>query len=425
MCPRRLRRGARSRPSSGNTARSCSKGLAFNFYVFACAAARGADRRPRRGAPARATAPHPCAGGRHAPCRDLPQRARLRDGGLGPFRAAAPDRRSLIGRRLEFPPFLSAVIALGLVYSGYFAETFRAGIQPIPKGQIEAGRACGMSERLILWRIILPQVVRRMLPEAINNFVSLFKATTIVSLIAVPDLMYQVSMVTQQEMQPAAALHRARRSSTSSSSSSSPASPARLRRALAASDDGLRADGQLGAAGLEPAPRATRRARRHGRDLPLSPSPAAIVGGLVLCLVRLYVRPLRPVAIALIEFFRATPIFVQLLWVNYVWPELFGWPKSLLHRRLGRAGAAIERLSRRDLSGRHRGRAAGAARGRHFRRHVAPRSSSRRIVHAAGTPQGPRPAIVNQFTVIVKSSTLVSVITVQDLMFQSQKIVNI
>ena len=59
-----------------------------------------------------------------------------------------------------------------------------------------------MSERLILWRIILPQVVRRMLPEAVNQFVSLFKATTIVSLIAVPDLMYQVSMVTQQEMRP-------------------------------------------------------------------------------------------------------------------------------------------------------------------------------------------------------------------------------
>ena len=55
---------------------------------------------------------------------------------------------------------------------------------------------------------------------------------------------------------------------------------------------------------------------------------AAIVGGLVLCLVRLYVRPLRPVAIALIEFFRATPIFVQLIWVSYVWPELFGWPDT-------------------------------------------------------------------------------------------------
>jgi His/Glu/Gln/Arg/opine family amino acid ABC transporter permease subunit len=108
----------------------------------------------------------------------------------------------VIRRRVEFHPFVSAVVALGFVYSGYFAETFRAGIQAIPKGNIDAGRAFGMSERLILWRITLPQVVRRMLPEALNQFISLFKATTIVSLIAVPDLMYNVSMVTQQEMRP-------------------------------------------------------------------------------------------------------------------------------------------------------------------------------------------------------------------------------
>jgi His/Glu/Gln/Arg/opine family amino acid ABC transporter permease subunit len=107
-----------------------------------------------------------------------------------------------IRRRVEFHPFVSAVLALGLVYSGYFAETFRAGIQAIPRGNLDAARAFGMSERLILWRIILPQVVRRMLPEALNQFVSLFKATTIVSLIAVPDLMYDVSMVIQQEMRP-------------------------------------------------------------------------------------------------------------------------------------------------------------------------------------------------------------------------------
>ncbi len=108
----------------------------------------------------------------------------------------------VIRRRVEFHPFVSAVIALGFVYSGYFAETFRAGIQAIPKGNIDAGRAFGMSESMILWRITLPQVVRRMLPEALNQFISLFKATTIVSLIAVPDLMYNVSMVTQQEMRP-------------------------------------------------------------------------------------------------------------------------------------------------------------------------------------------------------------------------------
>src|SRR5947209_9686911 len=107
-----------------------------------------------------------------------------------------------IKRRVEFHPFMSAVLALGFVYSRYFAEAFRAGIQAIPQGNLDAGRAFGMSERLILWRITLPQVVRRMLPEALNLFVSLFKATTIVSLIAVPDLMYNVSMVTQQEMRP-------------------------------------------------------------------------------------------------------------------------------------------------------------------------------------------------------------------------------
>lgn len=109
---------------------------------------------------------------------------------------------ALIGMRLEFDPFVSAVIALGFVYSGYFAETIRAGIEAIPKGHVEAGRSCGMSDRLILRRIVLPQVVRRMLPEAVNQFVSLFKATTIVSLIAVPDLMYQASMIIQQEMRP-------------------------------------------------------------------------------------------------------------------------------------------------------------------------------------------------------------------------------
>ncbi|MCC7273797.1 MAG: amino acid ABC transporter permease [Alphaproteobacteria bacterium] len=107
-----------------------------------------------------------------------------------------------IGMRVTFAPFVSAVIALGLVYSGYLAETFRTGMQAVPRGQIEAARACGMGGVLVMRRIILPQAVRMMLPEAMNNFVSLFKATTIVSLITVPDLMYRVQMVTQQEMRP-------------------------------------------------------------------------------------------------------------------------------------------------------------------------------------------------------------------------------
>jgi len=109
---------------------------------------------------------------------------------------------AVLHSRFEFNPFVSAMIALGFVYSGYFAETFRAGIEAIPAGHLEAARSLGMGEGLILRRIVLPQVVRSMLPESINQFISLFKATTIVSLIAVPDLMYQVSMITQQQMRP-------------------------------------------------------------------------------------------------------------------------------------------------------------------------------------------------------------------------------
>ena len=60
---------------------------------------------------------------------------------------------------------------------------------------------------------------------------------------------------------------------------------------------------------------------------------AAIVVGLALCLIRMYVRPLRWIASTWIEFCRATPIYVQLMWVNYVWPELIGWPTSFTNWR--------------------------------------------------------------------------------------------
>jgi polar amino acid transport system permease protein len=176
------------------------KGLAFNFYVFACAAALAVSLglgaallRVSRLRPVRWLGTLHVETFRNAPDYVM----------VVWFHFVLPLLIGyVLGKRLEFDPFLSAVLALGFVYSGYFAETFRAGIQSIPQGHIEAGRACGMPERLILRRIVLPQVVRRMLPEAINQFVSLFKATTIVSLIAVPDLMYQVSMVTSQEMRP-------------------------------------------------------------------------------------------------------------------------------------------------------------------------------------------------------------------------------
>ena len=149
----------------------------------------------------------------------------------------------------------------------------------------------------------------------------------------------------------------------------------------------------------------------------------AIAGGLVLCLLRMYVRPLRPVVTAVIEFFRATPILVQLLWVNYVWPEIFGWPSTFFQA----ACTALAVQSSGYLAETFRGAIEAIPRGQReaaYSAGMSPPQVFRRIV----LPQAllsSAPSIVNQFTVIVKSSTLVSVITVQDLMFQSQKIVNI
>ena len=104
-----------------------------------------------------------------------------------------------MNENISFSPVLAAVIALALTYSGYFTETFRAGILSVPKGHIEAARAIGMPRGLVLRRVVLPQAVRHMLPEAMNQLVSLFKATALVSLIAVPDLLYQVSIVAARE----------------------------------------------------------------------------------------------------------------------------------------------------------------------------------------------------------------------------------
>ena len=108
----------------------------------------------------------------------------------------------MLAANINFSPYAAAILALGVSYSGFMSETVRAGILSIPSGHIEAALALGISKRAILRRIIAPQAIRRMLPEALNQYVSLFKATSFVSLIAVQDVMYQVSMITVEEMRP-------------------------------------------------------------------------------------------------------------------------------------------------------------------------------------------------------------------------------
>ena len=90
----------------------------------------------------------------------------------------------------EISQFAAGVGTIGVVYGGYMTETFRGAIMAIPKGQIEAGVACGMSRPTIFRRIIWPQMVRYALPGFSNNWLVQIKATALVSVIGLQDLVY-------------------------------------------------------------------------------------------------------------------------------------------------------------------------------------------------------------------------------------------
>ena len=90
-------------------------------------------------------------------------------------------------------PFLTGLAALALNVTAYNAETFRAGINSIRRSQVEAAMALGMSRAQALRRVVIPQALRRILPVLASTWVSLFKDTSLVSVIAVTELAY-VSM---------------------------------------------------------------------------------------------------------------------------------------------------------------------------------------------------------------------------------------
>lgn len=94
-----------------------------------------------------------------------------------------------LGRFIQLPPTTSAVTAMAICYGAYMGEIFRAGIQAIPKGQMEAARSLGMSRRQAMVHVILPQAFRTILPPIGNEFVALLKDSSLVSILAVADLL--------------------------------------------------------------------------------------------------------------------------------------------------------------------------------------------------------------------------------------------
>ena len=100
---------------------------------------------------------------------------------------------------IYFEDFTAAIIAFVFNYAAYFCEIFRSGFQAIPKGQYEAAHALGMNYWQTLWRIILPQVFRIVLPPISNETITLVKDTSLVYVLAMNDLMRTTRNLVQRD----------------------------------------------------------------------------------------------------------------------------------------------------------------------------------------------------------------------------------
>ncbi len=94
-----------------------------------------------------------------------------------------------LGKVVQLPRLTSAIIAMTFCYGAYMGEIFRAGIQSVPQGQMEAALALGMSRTQAIWKVIIPQTFRIILPPVGNEFIALLKDSSLVSILAVSDLL--------------------------------------------------------------------------------------------------------------------------------------------------------------------------------------------------------------------------------------------
>ncbi len=103
---------------------------------------------------------------------------------------------------IDINPYIAGVSTLGFIYGAYMTETFRGAILAVPKGQIEAGHAYGMSSLKVFVRILLPQMIRHAIPGFGNNWLVLVKATALVSIIGLEDMVRQASVAAGSTRKP-------------------------------------------------------------------------------------------------------------------------------------------------------------------------------------------------------------------------------
>ena len=100
---------------------------------------------------------------------------------------------------LKLADFPAAIIAFVFNYAAYFAEIFRGGIQSIDKGQYEGAKVLGMTYVQTMGRIILPQVVKRVLPPVANETINLLKDTSLVYILAMNDILRITRSIVQRD----------------------------------------------------------------------------------------------------------------------------------------------------------------------------------------------------------------------------------
>ena len=103
------------------------------------------------------------------------------------------------GIGIRLPDFPAAIVAFALNYSAYFAEIFRAGIQSIDRGQYEGAKVLGFSYGQTMRRIVLPQVVKRILPPMSNETITLVKDTSLIYVLALNDLLRAARGIVQRD----------------------------------------------------------------------------------------------------------------------------------------------------------------------------------------------------------------------------------
>lgn len=103
--------------------------------------------------------------------------------------------------QIDIDPFLAGAVTLGFIYGAYFTETFRGAFQAVPRGQLEAATAYGMKPWLVFRRVLFPQMMRFALPGIGNNWQVMIKATALVSIIGLADIVKATQDAGKSSMQ--------------------------------------------------------------------------------------------------------------------------------------------------------------------------------------------------------------------------------